>query len=99
MPECLRFPVHAGSVGSSTKESGKAGYQIKHFPLDDQVMKRIHDFLDRGGPIPPVHVQDIDIRGAQFLEGCLDGEVEGLCVIPGIIHLVGVFVPPSLIVG
>jgi hypothetical protein len=99
MPVCLRYPVHAGSVGSSTEESGKAGYQIKHFSLGDQVMKRAHDFLDRGGPIPPMHVQDIDIRCAQFLEGCLDGEVEGLCVIPGIIHLVGVFVFPSLIVG
>jgi hypothetical protein len=99
MPECLRFPVHAGSVGSSTEESGKAGYQIKDFPLDDQVMKRVHDLLDRGGPIPPVHVQDIDIRGAQFLEGCLDGDVEGLCMIRGVIHLVGVFMLASLIVA
>ena len=61
-------------------------------------MKRVHDLLNRGGPIPPVHVQDIDIRGAQFLEGCLDRDVEGLCVIPGVIHLVGVFILASLIV-
>ena len=58
-------------------------------------MKRVHDLLDRSGPIPPVHVQDIDIRGAQFLEGCLDGDVEGLCVIPAVIHLVGVSVLAS----
>jgi hypothetical protein len=96
MPVCLRFPVHAASVGSSTKENGKVRYQIKHFSLDDQVMKRVHDLLDRGGPIPPVHVQDIDIRGAQFLQGCLDGDVEGLCVIPRVIHLVGVFILASL---
>jgi hypothetical protein len=62
-------------------------------------MKRIHDLFDRGGPIPPVHVQDIDIRGAQFLEGCLDGDVEGLCMIPGVIHLVGDVILASLIVG
>jgi hypothetical protein len=99
MPVCPRFPVHAESVGSSTEKSGKAGYQIEHFSLDDQVMKRVHDLLDRGGPIPPVHVQDIDIRGAQLLEGCLDGDVEGLCVIPGVIHLVGVFILASLIVA
>ena len=68
MPVYLRFPVHAGSEGFSTEESGKAGYQINHFSLDDQVMKRVHDLLDRGGPVPPMHVQDIDIRGAQFLE-------------------------------
>ena len=62
-------------------------------------MKRVHDLLDRGGPIPPVHVQDIDIRGAKFLEGCLDGDVEGLCMIAGVIHLVCVFILASLIVG
>ena len=96
---CLRFPIHDGSVGLSTEESGKAGYQIKHFSLNDQIMKRIHDLLDRGGPIPPVHVQDIDIRRAQFLKGCLDGDVERLCVIPGVIHLVSVFILASLKVG
>jgi hypothetical protein len=86
-----------GLVGSSTEESRNAGRQIKHFSLDDQVMKRVHDLLDRGGPIPPVHVQDIDIRGAQFLEERLDGDVEGLCVIPAVIHVVGVFILASLI--
>ena len=62
-------------------------------------MKRVHDLLDRRGPIPPVHVQDIDIRGAEFLEGCFDGDVEGLCMIPAVIHLVGVSFLPSLKVG
>jgi hypothetical protein len=62
-------------------------------------MKRVHDLFDRGGPIPPVHVQDINIRSAQFLEGCLDGDVEGLCVIPRVVHLVGVFILASLIVS
>ena len=62
-------------------------------------MKRVHDLLDRGGPIPPVHVQDIDIRGAQFLEGCLDGDVQRLCVIPGVIHLVGDFILSPLEIG
>jgi hypothetical protein len=62
-------------------------------------MKRVHDLFDRGAPIPKVHVQDIDIRGAQLLKGCLDGDVEGLCVIPRVIHLVGVFILASLIVA
>jgi hypothetical protein len=48
---------------------------------------------------PPVHVQDIDIRRAQFLEGCLDGDLEGLCVVPRVIHLVGVFILASLKIG
>jgi hypothetical protein len=62
-------------------------------------MKSVHDLPDRGGPIPPMHVQDIDVRGAQFLERCLDGDVEGLCVIPGVIHLVGDFVLSPLEIG
>ena len=62
-------------------------------------MKRVHDLLDRSGPIPPVHVQDIYIRRAQFLEGCLHGDVEGLCVIPAVIHLVSEFMLASLKVG
>jgi hypothetical protein len=99
MPVCLRFPVRAGSVGSSTEKREKEGHQIKDFSLGNQVMKRVHDLLDRGGPIPPVHVEDIDIRGAEFLEGCLDGDVEGLCMIPGVVHLVGVFILASLKVG
>ena len=48
---------------------------------------------------PRWHVQDIDIRRAQFLEGCLDGDVKGLCIVPRAIHLVGVFVLASLKIG
>ena len=99
MPVCLRFPVRAGSAKLSTEKNGKARYQIEHFSLGDQVMKRVHDLLDRGGPIPPVHIQNVDVRGPQLLEGRLDGDVEGLCVIPGVIHLVGVLILAPLKVG
>ena len=85
--------------GGSAEEGGKVAYQIKHFSLGDEVMKCVHDLLNRGGPIPPVHIQDIDIRRAQFLDGRLDRDVEGLCVIPGVIHLVGIFIFASLKVG
>ena len=74
-------------------------YQIKYFSLDHQIMKRVHNLFDRGSPIPPVHVQDVDIRRAQFFEGCLDGDAEGLCVIPRVIYLVGDFVLSTLEVG
>ena len=93
------IPFHALWMGVIHGDGSIAAYQIKHFPLDDQIMKRVHDLFDRGGPIPPVHVQDIDIRGAQLLEGCLYGDVEGLCVISGVIHLVGDFLLSPLEVG
>jgi hypothetical protein len=78
---------------------GKEAYQIKYFSLHDQVMKCVHNLLDRGRPIPPVYIQDIDLRGAQLLEGCLDGDVERLCMISGIIHFVSNFILPPLEVG
>ena len=84
---CPRFPVMWRDQGSPLNER-KVAYQIKHFSLHDQIMKRVHDLINRSGPIPPMHVQDVDVRRTQLLEGCLDGDVEGLCVISGVVHQV-----------
>jgi hypothetical protein len=51
-------------------------------------MKRVHDLLDRGGPIPPVHIQDVDVRRTQLLEGRLNGQVQRFCVVSRVVHLV-----------
>jgi hypothetical protein len=45
-----------------------AAYQIEYFSLHNQIVKRVHDLLNGCGPIPPVHVQDVDVRRAQLLE-------------------------------
>ena len=95
------IPCDACSVSRvvGRTESGKAAYQIEHFALRDQVMKGVHDLLNRGGPLPPVHVQDIDVRGTKFLEGCLYGDVEGLGVISGVVDFVSDLILASLVVG
>ena len=67
--------------------------------MRDQIVQRIHDLLDRCGPIPPMYVQDVDVRGAQFLDGCLDRDMEGLYVISGVVHLVSEFILSPLVVG
>ena len=90
------IPFHAVWVRVIDGEGSNAAYQIKHFSLGNHIMKRVHYLFDRGGPIPPVHVQNVDIRGAELLKGCLDGDVERLCVIPGVIHLVSVLILASL---
>jgi len=62
-------------------------------------MECIHDLFDRGGPIPPMNIQDVEIRRAQVLQGCLDGNAETLCVISGVVHLVSYTILSSLEVG
>ena len=74
MLEYLRFPIIRLSMVVCRRDKG-AAYQIEHFALHDQVMKRIHDLLNRGRPVPQVHVQDVDIRCTELLERCLNGEV------------------------
>jgi hypothetical protein len=65
-----------------------AAYQIENFALHDKVMKRVHDLLNRGGPIPPVHIQDVDVRRTQHLERRLNGEEQRFCMISTVVHFV-----------
>ena len=74
-------------------------YQIEHFALRDEMVKRVHHFLDGSSPIPPVHVQDVDVRGAKLLERFLGGDVERLCVISRVVDLMSDVILTSLVVG
>ena len=62
-------------------------------------MKGVDDLLNRGCPVPPVHIQDIDVGGTKLLERSLDRDVEGLRVISGVIHLVSDLILASLVIG
>lgn len=35
--------------------------QMQNLPRNNQVMQAIHDLLDRGGPVPPMDVEDVNI--------------------------------------
>ena len=43
-----------------------------------------------------MNIQDVDVRRAQFLQGCLDGNAETLCVISGVVDLVSDIILSSL---
>ena len=47
-------------------------------------MQRVHDFLDAGGIIPPVEIEDVDVAGAQPLERLFDRDVQRLGVVSGV---------------
>ena len=36
-------------------------------------METVHDFLDRAVPVPPVHVEEVDVTRAKLPERVLDG--------------------------
>ena len=46
-----------------------------------------------------MNIQDVDVRGAQFLQGCLDRDAETLCVVSSVVHLVSDIILASLKVG
>ena len=46
-----------------------------------------------------MNIQDVDVRRAQFLQGCLDGNAKTFCVISGVVDLVSDIILASLEVG
>ena len=47
-------------------------------------MQAIHDLLNRGVPVPPVHVQNVDVRSPQLLQAGIYADVHRLDVVTGI---------------
>ena len=46
-----------------------------------------------------MNIQDVDVRRAQVLQGCLDRNAETLCVVSGVVHLVSDIILALLEVG
>lgn len=74
-------------------------YEVENLSLDDECMQGIHDFLDGGSIIPPVHIENVDIGSAQLLEGFFYGHMERFVVVTRIIDFVRDVVLASLITG
>jgi hypothetical protein len=39
-------------------------YQVEELALDDENVKSVHDFFYRGGVLPEMHVEDVNVRRA-----------------------------------
>ena len=48
-------------------------------------MKTVHDFLDRSAPIPPVNVENVDVRRTKLLQTGLDTDVQRLRVVSRVV--------------
>jgi hypothetical protein len=65
----------------------KNTHEVQDLALDDEIMKPIHHLLDAGVPVPPMHVKDVDVCGAQFLKTGLHTNVHRFEVVSGIVNL------------
>ena len=48
-------------------------------------MKSVHDLLNRSIPIPPMHIQDVNIRCTKLLETSFNAHMHRLDVISSIV--------------
>jgi hypothetical protein len=65
--------------------------------LKNEGVQRIHDLLDRGAPVPPVHVENIYVRCAKLLKRRIYGYTKRFSIVPPIIDLVGDMVLASFV--
>jgi hypothetical protein len=64
----------------------------------DENVERIHDFFHRGGEVPPMYVEKVDVRRAQLSERGFHGHVKVFGTVPRIVHHV-IDLLPALVVG
>lgn len=69
------------------RQSRSWTYEIQDFSLSDEVVQTVHDLLDAGSVIPPMHIENVDVVCLEFLERRLHGDVQRLDVVPEILRL------------
>ena len=73
-------------VGLRHNPSGHVGStKVKNLASLDEVMQRVHHFLDGGLKVPPVDVEDVDVVSAETSERLCDGNVHGLFVVSNVV--------------
>ena len=81
------------------RRAGRFGaYQVKHFSLLNEHVEAIHHFFDGGLPVPPVDVENIDIRRPEVLQACLQAEMHRLEIVPRVHHLLSDVVFPAHVI-
>ena len=87
MPGRRRFPVK-GSV-QCLDGSIRTPYEIKDLASKDKSVESLHQLRDASGEVPPVDVEQVNVRGLEPLEGCLDVDVKRFEAVPGELNLLG----------
>lgn len=74
-------------------------YQIEHFSALDECVEGVHHFFDGGLPVPPMEVENVDIRRPEPFQACLEAEMHRFDAVSGIQHLVADIAIPYVIRG
>ena len=48
----------------------------------------VHHFLDGSVPVPPVQIEDVDVRRAQLSQTCFDADLQALRIVPCVVDFV-----------
>ena len=64
-----------------------ADAEVENFTRRDHVVEGVHDFRDRGGEVPPVYVEQIDVACPEFLQTRLQRDPQALGVITHVVRL------------
>jgi hypothetical protein len=62
-------------------------------------VQALHDLLDAGLPIPPVHVQQVNIARAEVLQRRFNRDVHRLDVVSSVVNLLSYGRIETLVVG
>ena len=68
---------------------GVADAQVEHLAADDEVVQRLHDLGDRGGKVPPVDVEQVDVGRAEFPQARFEGDAQALGGVAEVVGLDG----------
>lgn len=52
--------------------------EVEDLACKDELVQALHDFLDAGGEVPPVHVEEVDVVCSELLQAGLDGNAHRL---------------------
>ena len=62
-------------------------YQVEHLSLLNERVKAVHHLFDASLPIPPVDIEDVDVRRPQFLQARFDTHVHRFHAVSRVQHL------------
>ena len=62
-------------------------YEIEDFSLSYEVMQPVHDFFNACCIVPPMYIENVDVMCPKLLETGFNTDLQGLCVVSGVVGL------------
>lgn len=83
----ISMSLSLGQRGRSRREGLLT--KIQNLALIGRGVEGLHDLWDRRGPVPPVHVKDVDVARLELLQAGFEADVQGLGVIARVVGVQG----------